>query len=98
MTSSFARAGSGDKVTIYGQGFIRSDGRDAPLSIRIGDRQLADQVKVDAEGNFKHEILVDLASGEYLIIVEQQDGKRLTQGSDYLVVVPSDEFEKRDKR
>jgi hypothetical protein len=80
-------AGRGDTVQVFGSDFCPT-ARCSPVTIRIGDRVVASDVKVDEKGTFKTRVTVTEMAGHYRVIASQKadNGKELRD--ERLLVVP----------
>lgn len=80
--------GSGATITIAGDGFTRNTNGENPLRIAIGGVVVPGNIPVSEDGHFAIPFQITRTPGEYAVVVEQTDGKRLSMDRTVLKVVP----------
>jgi photosystem II stability/assembly factor-like uncharacterized protein len=80
----------GGKVTVLGEGFAPSAHGQNPLRILLADQIVASDVAVAQDGTFQAQIEVNQRPGDYLIVVEQKEGKRISLERTYVKVITQD--------
>ena len=83
MTGGVPKVRPGERVTILGQGFAPG----VPVALRIGEARVQQPVTADAGGAFRVEVTLDRRPGDYEVVVEQQDGRRLIRDRSTVKVV-----------
>jgi hypothetical protein len=86
MTGGVPKVVPGARVTILGQGFAPG----VPVALRVGDVRVQPPVSADASGSFRVEVTLDRRPGDYEVVVEQQDGRRLIRDRSTVKVVLHD--------
>ncbi|HEV2731402.1 MAG TPA: hypothetical protein VGV15_15330, partial [Terriglobales bacterium] len=66
--------------------------------IVLGAETLPEKVKVDADGRFRVQINVKKMPGDYEVLIEQRDGKRLSQHKTFIKIVTRDKHEQPETK
>src|SRR5262249_4541417 len=80
-------AATGDAVQVYGSGFCAAP-RCSSITLRIGDRVVAKNVKVDGKGSFKATVKVTEMPGQYRVSATQKTEKGEELRDERTLVVP----------
>lgn len=86
-------AETGDTVQVYGSGFCAAP-RCSSVTLRIGNRIVAKNVKVDGKGSFKATLKVNETRGRYRVSATQIENGEVLRDERMLVVVARERHEK----
>ena len=97
VSGGVAKTPPGGTITLEGEGFAPDLNGENTLRVLLGGETLAENVKVDADGRFRVQINVKKMPGDYEVVIEQRDGKRLSQHKTFIKVVTGDRREPERK-